>query len=233
MRAARGIHWVDFVRCEWPRRSRRTCVPTAGDPALERTHQRETPPSVAGSLAGSLELTFDAGPDPVWTPEILAALRGSPLQASFFVVATRACRHPELIAAMCADGHAVELQCHRNVRSDEADRAAVERDTELGLAVLGEAGLRPRRWRPPGWPVAPWMQEIADAHDLELCGWDIDSNDRRGDRAERMLALAGPNLRPGAVVLLHDGIGPGDVRSGCEETVRFARLIAAEAAAAA
>jgi len=46
-----------------------------------------------------------------------------------------------------------------------------------------------------------------------------------------MLALAGPSLRPGAVVLLHDGIGPGDRRSGCEETVRFARLLAAEAAA--
>jgi peptidoglycan/xylan/chitin deacetylase (PgdA/CDA1 family) len=186
---------------------------------------------VAASLAGSLELTFDDGPDPVWTPAILAALRGSPLQATFFVVATRAYEHPRLIAAMRADGHAVELRCYRHLDHAEADRTAVERDTELGIAVLGEAGVRPRRWRPPGCGVASWMPEIADAHDLELCGWDIDSNDRRGDRAETMLALAGPSLRPGAIVLLHDGIGPGDRRSGCEETVRFARFLAAEAAA--
>jgi peptidoglycan/xylan/chitin deacetylase (PgdA/CDA1 family) len=188
---------------------------------------------VTGSLAGSLELTFDDGPDPVWTPAILAALRGSPLHATFFVVAARACEHPGLIAAMRADGHAVELRCYSHRPCSPADRAAVEHDTELGLAVLGEAGVRPRRWRPPGGFAAPWMPEIADAHGLELCGWDIDSNDRRGDRAETMLALAGPSLRPGAVVLLHDGIGPGDRRSGCEETVRFARLLAAEAAEAA
>ena len=192
--------------------------------------QRETPPSVAASLAGSLELTFDDGPDPVWTPAILAALRGSPLQATFFVVASRACEHPGVIAAMRADGHAVELRCCRHPQRLEIGRAAVERDTVQGLAMLGGAGLRPRRWRPPGRAVAPWTQEIADAHDLELCGWDVDSNDRRGDRAETMLALAGPSLREGAVVLLHDGIGPGDRRSGCEETVRFAQLLAAEAA---
>ena len=187
---------------------------------------------MAASLAGSLELTFDDGPDPVWTPAILAALRGSPLQATFFVVATRACEHPGLIAAMRADGHAVELRCYRHPHDADVDRAAVERDTELALTVLGEAGVRPRRWRPPGAVLAPWMREIADAHDLELCGWDIDSNDRRGVRAETMLALAGPSLRRGAVVLLHDYIGPDDRRSGCEETVRFARLLAAEAAAA-
>jgi peptidoglycan/xylan/chitin deacetylase (PgdA/CDA1 family) len=186
---------------------------------------------VAASLAGSLELTFDDGPDPVWTPAILAVLRGSPLQATFFVVATRASEHPGLIAAMRADGHAVELRCYCHLHLAEVDRAAVERDTELALAMLGEAGVRPRRWRPPGAVLAPWMQEIADAHDLELCGWDIDSNDRRGVRAETMLALAGPSLRPGAVVLLHDGIGPDDRRSGCEETVRFAQFLAAEAAA--
>jgi peptidoglycan/xylan/chitin deacetylase (PgdA/CDA1 family) len=39
------------------------------------------------SLAPCVELTFDDGPNPVWTPAVLAALRGSPLRATFFVVA--------------------------------------------------------------------------------------------------------------------------------------------------
>lgn len=46
-----------------------------------------------------------------------------------------------------------------------------------------------------------------------------------------MLAEVGPSLRHGSVVLLHDGLGPGALRTTCEETVRFARLIAAEALA--
>jgi peptidoglycan-N-acetylglucosamine deacetylase len=183
------------------------------------------------SLAGSLELTFDDGPDPVWTPAVLAALRGSPLRATFFVVGTRVGEHPELVAAVRAAGHSVGLHCYRHVRHTEVDRATIERDTEDALAVLGSVGITPRRWRTPDGAIAPWTPEIAAAHRLELCGWDIDSNDRRGARAEQMLAEAGPQLSHGAVVLLHDGLGPGDARDGCEETVRFARLIAAEAIA--
>jgi peptidoglycan-N-acetylglucosamine deacetylase len=185
---------------------------------------------VAASLAGSVELTFDDGPDPVWTRAILAALRGSPLRATFYVIAPLANEHPELVAAARADGHAVELHCYEHVAHTDTDRATIERDTERALAVLATLGIRPRRWRTPGGLHASWTHEIAAAHDLELSGWDIDTYDWRGHHAERMLAAAGPDLHHGAVVLLHDG--PGAQRDGCEETVRFARLMAAEASEA-
>jgi peptidoglycan/xylan/chitin deacetylase (PgdA/CDA1 family) len=187
---------------------------------------------VAGSLARSVELTFDDGPHPVWTRAILAALRGSPLRATFFVIAALAAEQPELMAAAHAEGHAVELHCYEHVCHTETDRATIERDTARALGVLASLGIRPRRWRTPSGLRAPWTHEIAAAHGLELCGWDIDSHDWRGHRAERMLADAGPALHPGAVVRLHDGVGPGALRDGCDETVRFARLLAAEAAAA-
>jgi peptidoglycan/xylan/chitin deacetylase (PgdA/CDA1 family) len=187
---------------------------------------------VAPSLAGSVELTFDDGPDPVWTPAVLAALSGSPLHATFFVIAPRAAAHPQLVAAICAAGHAVELHCYEHVRHTEVDRAAVEDDTRRALETLAGLGVHPRRWRTPFGVHAPWTREIAAAHDLELCGWDVDTHDWRGDGAEQMLAAVGPELHEGAVVLLHDGLGPGALRPGCEETVRFTRLIAAEAVAA-
>ena len=60
----------------------------------------------------------------------------------------------------------------------------------------------------------PWTAEIAAAHDLELCGWDVDTHDWRGDGAEAMLAAVGPELHAGAVVLLHDGLGPGRAAPG-------------------
>jgi peptidoglycan-N-acetylglucosamine deacetylase len=184
------------------------------------------------SLAGSVELTFEDGPDPVWTRAILAALRGSPLRATFFVIVALAEEHPELLAVARAEGHAIELHCYEHISHTETDRATIERDTEHALAVLAGMGVRPRRWRTPGGVRAPWTAEIAAAYDLELCGWGIDTNDWRGHRAERMLADAGPELHPGAVVLLHDGLRPCSLRDGCEETVRFARLMAAEAVAA-
>jgi peptidoglycan/xylan/chitin deacetylase (PgdA/CDA1 family) len=187
---------------------------------------------VPGSLASSVELTFDDGPDPVWTPAILAALRGSPLRATFYVIAARAAEHPNLVAATRAAGHAVELHCYEHARHTEAGRAAIETDTRRALVVLATIGVRPRRWRVPFGSPARWTPEIAEAHGLELCGWDVDTHDWRGDGAERMLASVGPELHHGAVVLLHDGLGPGALRDDCEETVRFTRMIAAEAVAA-
>ncbi|HEX7301113.1 MAG TPA: polysaccharide deacetylase family protein [Solirubrobacteraceae bacterium] len=186
---------------------------------------------MAASFAAAVELTFDDGPDPLWTRAILAALRGSPLRATFFVVARLAAEHPEIMAAARAQGHAIELHCYEHLAHTESDRGAIERDTERALATLADLGIEPRRWRTPG-VHAPWTHEIADAHDLELCGWDVDTNDWLGHRAERMLADVGPDLRPGAVVRMHDALGPGAQRDGCEETVRFARLLAAEATAA-
>jgi peptidoglycan/xylan/chitin deacetylase (PgdA/CDA1 family) len=186
---------------------------------------------MAGSLATSVELTFDGGPDPVWTPAVLAALRGSPLRATFFVVAAQADAHPELLAVARAAGHAIELHCYECVRHTDADRETIERDTERALGVLARLGVHPRKWRTPDGVHAPWTWEIAAAHGLELCDWDIDTQDWRGDRAERMLADVGPDLHDGAVVLLHDCLYPGSLRTDCEETVRFVRLLAAEATA--
>lgn len=187
---------------------------------------------MAVTLAGSVELTFDDGPDPVWTPAVLAALSGSSLRATFFVIAPRAAAHPRLVAAIRAAGHAIELHCDEHLRHTDVDRETIEDDTRRALATLAELGVHPRRWRTPWGATAPWTAEIAAAHELELCGWDVDTHDWRGDAAEQMLAAVGPDLHEGAVVLLHDGLGPGALRRGCEETVRFTRMIAAEAVAA-
>jgi peptidoglycan/xylan/chitin deacetylase (PgdA/CDA1 family) len=186
---------------------------------------------VPPSLAGSVELTFDDGPDPVWTPAVLGALSGSSLRATFFVITSRAAEHPQLLAAIRSGGHAIELHCHEHVRHTDVDRAVIERDTDRALTTLADLGVTPRRWRTPWGDRAPWTEEIAAAHDLELCGWDVDTHDWRGDAAEAMLASVGPELHAGAIVLLHDGLGPGARREGCEETVRFTRMMAAESVA--
>jgi peptidoglycan-N-acetylglucosamine deacetylase len=200
------------------------------DRVLEPGIATGTFPTVGATLARSLELTFDGGPDPVWTLAVLAALRASPLRATFFVVAPRAARYPEVVAAARGQGHAVELQCHENVPHSRLDRAAAEADTERALATLASLGIRPRRWRPPDGVHAPWTAAVAAAYGLTLCGWDVDPEDWRGGRAEHMLAEVGPALRAGAVVHLHDGPRSGGAVDGREETVRFARLVAAEAA---
>ncbi|MEP6953326.1 MAG: polysaccharide deacetylase family protein [Solirubrobacteraceae bacterium] len=178
-----------------------------------------------------LQLTFDDGPDPVWTPRILEALRGARLRATFYVIAKRAAAHSTIVKRARAEGHAVELHCDVHIRHTELSPHEGREDTRRALGRLTALDVRPARWRTPWGVQADWTEGVAREHSLELCGWDVDTHDWRGDSAETMLAATGPSLRGDAVVLLHDGLGPGARRADCGETLRFVQLLGAEATA--
>lgn len=179
--------------------------------------------SVTGSGLGDsgIFLTFDDGPDPVWTPKVIEALRIADTTATFFVIAPLARNFPRLISEMQSTGYAIGLHCTRHVRHTEMTREEVEDDVRLGLHALDTLGIAPRLWRPPWGVLAPWTAAIAEDFGLTLAPWTADTHDWRGDNAQAMLHAISPALGPDAVVLMHDGLGPGALRSGCEETVRL------------
>lgn len=174
-----------------------------------------TPPRVPSRAA----LTFDDGPDPSWTPRILDALRRADARATFFVIAPLALEHPHLVHAALGAGHGVELHCAEHVRHTHRSRREVEADTHEGLRALRSLGVEPRLWRPPWGVLAPWTEEVAAGFGLKLAPWSADTHDWRGDTAPKMLRRVEPLLGPGAIVLMHDALGPGVRRDGCEETV--------------
>ncbi len=166
-----------------------------------------------------IALTFDDGPDPVWTPRILEALQRVEAQATFFVIASQVRQFPHLISDVLRAGHGVEFHCTQHVRHTQRTREEVEADTRAGLRILEVQGVRPHFWRPPWGVLAPFTAEIADEFGLEIVLWTEGARDWRGDPASEMLERVGPQLRPGSIILMHDGIGPGARRSGCSETV--------------
>ncbi len=89
-------------------------------------------------------LTFDDGPDPVWTPAVLESLAEHRLRATFFVIGSRARSHPDLIARMLAAGHEVGLHCMRHLRHTGLSAEELAADTDDALAVLERAGVAPR-----------------------------------------------------------------------------------------
>ncbi len=181
-------------------------------------------PRGGGRLVG---LTFDDGPDPVWTPRILQALAAARVQATFFVMTRRAAAHRRVIAAILDGGHEVGLHCARHLRHPQTPRAIIERDTADALATLASLGVRPARWRVPWGARADWTAALARAHRLSLTGWSADTHDWRGDPAPAMLRAIEGDLVPGAVVLMHDGIGPGARRDDSRETARLIGPLAA------
>jgi peptidoglycan/xylan/chitin deacetylase (PgdA/CDA1 family) len=188
----------------------------------------EQVPRGAGRAGGVCTFTFDDGPDPAWTPRVLTELERCGARATFFVVGERVADDPVPARVALAAGHGVELHCHRHVRHTELSEAELEADTTAALFELERAGLgRPRYWRTPWGVCTSATERVAARHGLRLVGWTIDTHDWRGDRSAAMLEGAGALLEGGAVVLMHDALGPGARRSDVAETIALIAPLAA------
>jgi peptidoglycan/xylan/chitin deacetylase (PgdA/CDA1 family) len=182
----------------------------------------------------TIALTYDDGPDPLWTPRVLEALGRVDARATFFVDARRALVQRDLVGAIASAGHEVAFHCFEHVRHSERTTAELRSEVDLGLGLLDLVGVKPRAWRAPWGVETETTRELAAARGLRLWGWNVDTHDWRGDSAARMhgaLAAQG-GLRDGDVILMHDALGPGARRDGCAETVALTELLltAAEAA---
>jgi peptidoglycan/xylan/chitin deacetylase (PgdA/CDA1 family) len=173
-----------------------------------------------------VHLTFDDGPQPGWTDRVLDTLAGVDERATFFVLGEYVAAAPELVQRTVAEGHEVGLHGDRHLRHSEHTREEIEADALRALDRLEALGVRPARWRPPWGVETADTRMVAQRLGLELVGWTVDTHDWRGDSAAAMLARCGAAaVEPGAVVLLHDGPGPGARRSHCDATVELTEAL--------
>ncbi|MFF8952918.1 glycosyltransferase [Streptomyces sp. NPDC014940] len=175
-----------------------------------------------GGRTGSLRvpdhrivLTFDDGPDPVWTPKVLDILKKHHAHAVFFVTGSMTSRYPELVKRMVDEGHEVGL--HTFNHPDLSYHSERRIDWELSqsqLALAGAAGIRSSLFRPPyssfadamddrSWPVT---QYIGGRGYLTVVN-DTDSEDWRRPGVEEIIRKATPKGGKGAIVLMHDSGG--------------------------
>lgn len=184
-------------------------------------------------MVGRIALTFDDGPDRVWTRRILTALSRRGARATFFVQARRAVQYPELVEEMVAGGHEVAFHCLDHVRHSQRSARGVASDLETGLALLEQLDVRPRAWRTPWGVETDATRALAAEKGLRLWGWNVDTHDWRGDGVRRMFGAfeVQGGLRDGDVILMHDALGPGARREGCAETVALTELLLARAQA--
>jgi peptidoglycan-N-acetylglucosamine deacetylase len=176
-----------------------------------------------------LSLTFDDGPDETWTPRILDALERCQTRATFFMVGERVLARPDVARRVLDSGHEVQLHCHRHVRHTQLSERELQRDAELGLGALEGVGACAKLWRTPWGICTDASARVAGRLDLRLVAWSIDTHDWRGDEPQIMLARAQVQLADGGAVLMHDALGPGARRGGCENTISLLPALAAVA----
>lgn len=173
-----------------------------------------------GAHPGWVALTFDDGPDPRWTPQILDILKAKGAKATFFVIGQNMQAHPELVAREVREGHMVgsHTWTHPNI----AEIPIAETDLELNSTQrLFEVitGHSLRLFRPPYFgdaePSTPAEVEpllVAQGLGYLTVGLRIDPDDWQKPDAELIVQrtlerLADTGPRAGQVVLLHDSGG--------------------------
>ncbi len=151
-----------------------------------------------------LAFTFDDGPHPVYTNELLDLLQKYQVKASFFVVGSRAEHYPEVIRRMHKEGHLIGIHnyVHRSnwLMTPWRVKQGVERTADIVEKITGE---RPVYYRPP------WgMLNIFDFFihkEFRLILWSVMAGDWRSKGGkEKILHRLHANIKPGSVILLHD-----------------------------
>ena len=154
-------------------------------------------------------LTIDDGPDPADTPRLLELLAAAGARATFFVRGDWARAHPELIREIVRRGHGVANHTYHHPQGSFwcASPWRIAAEMDACNAVLRElTGETPRWFRAPVGMVNPFVHPAARLRGLRLVGWSTRGLDTRPRTSAReVVARILRGLRPGGIVLLHEG----------------------------
>ena len=157
-------------------------------------------------------LTFDDGPDPRSTPQLLELLRAEKIPAAFFCIGRNVAAHPKLAGRIVGEGHLLENHsyAHSNFTNFYSTARLQAELAQTQSVILQASGVAPKFFRPPVGLSNPATFRAARNLDLRVIGWSIRSLDTVIGEPEKIVARVRRGLQPGAIILLHDGNIPAE-----------------------
>jgi peptidoglycan-N-acetylglucosamine deacetylase len=150
-------------------------------------------------------LTFDDGPDPDATPQILNLLSKYNVPATFFVIGEKARRHPELVREIIAKGHAVgNHSYHHDVLLMLRSRQTIAAEIRMAQETLSAFGIKPLIFRPPVGITNPKLGSILKQQGLYCVNFSCRGFDAGNRKINDLAAKILKKVRPGDIILLHD-----------------------------
>ncbi len=153
----------------------------------------------------AVALTFDDGPDPDVTPQLLDLLRRYGVQATFFVAGARAERHPELIRGILSRGHTLgNHSYHHDPLLMLRSRAKLREEVARTQDLLAAFAVRPLTFRPPVGIMNPRLPGVLRALGMYCVTFSCRAFDRGNRRIAGLAEIILKKVRPGDIILLHD-----------------------------
>jgi peptidoglycan/xylan/chitin deacetylase (PgdA/CDA1 family) len=158
-------------------------------------------------------LTFDDGPVEPYTSQILDILRQQQVKATFFVIGNNAERNPKTLLRIVQEGHIVGNHSQSHNPWLVYVPPLFTRDIlRCQQTIRGITGLSPNLFRPPR-GIGYYITRFISGRKLVPVSWTVSSQDWRESRAEAIARRVVKTIKPGAIVLLHDGYAPARLRS--------------------
>ncbi len=155
---------------------------------------------------GTVSLTFDDGPSPIYTPQVLKILRDNNIHATFFVMGPAAKRYPELLKRMVAEGHAVAIHTMTHPKlthlSDKRLYTEIVGARDIVNDIIGKP---PVCLRPPFGLVNQRVKTFTRGHHIITVPMGFNSFDYKNRGIDQLTRWVVQNARSGRVFLLHDG----------------------------
>jgi peptidoglycan-N-acetylglucosamine deacetylase len=151
-------------------------------------------------------LSFDDGPHPIFTPQVLDILRQHNAQATFFLIGERALCHPDLVDRIKAAGHEVANHYFRDGSLMLHSKAYFLRNLDKTEQAIDLTGASLKFFRPPGGLARPSQLRLARAHGYHCMLGSAYPHDPMHPPVWYIRWLVTKNLRSGTIIILHDGI---------------------------
>lgn len=157
----------------------------------------------------NIALTIDDGPDPTWTPKILALLARYQIHATFCMIGRHAAANPGLVRAVADAGH--HIANHTFTHPDPLGQLTpAQINDQLGQAtdaITAAGAPHPTLFRAPGGRWSPDVLAACAAGGMRPLDWSVDPRDWSRPGVPHIVDTILTNTRPGSIILDHDGGG--------------------------
>ena len=154
-----------------------------------------------------IALTFDDGPHPRYTPQILDILDEFGIKATFFVIGINAANYSETVAEVIKRGHEIgnHTYTHPHVSSVDSHKLKAEIE-KCESTIFGITDYKTKLFRPPEGMIDTDVRNVVYSLDYKLILWNIDTRDWAHTSPENIAENIIKNISPGDIILMHDYI---------------------------
>lgn len=163
---------------------------------------------LTGSASATVALTFDDGPEPLFTPLVLRVLQQYGVHATFFCIGEQVQMYPALVRQTAQEGNMIGNHTWSHLNLTLIALATIRQQLSTTSAAIAQAtGVAPRLVRPPDGATNATVSSIEAQLGLVQVLWTLDTEDWQHPGVAAMVNTVLTHARNGSIILMHDGGG--------------------------